>query len=36
MPANSELSMRMISEDSLFTIRLVFLSHSVGTVTLPV
>ena len=28
--------MRMISEDSLLTMRRVFLSHSVGTVTLPV
>jgi hypothetical protein len=34
--ANSLLSIRMISEDSLFTIRPVFLSHKAGTVTLPV
>ena len=36
MALNSVLSIRMISDNSLLTIFLVFLSHSVGTVTLPV
>jgi len=33
---NSELNMRMISEDSLLTIRASFSSHNTGTVTRPV
>ncbi|MNJ82403.1 hypothetical protein D3C77_817780 [compost metagenome] len=33
---NALLKMRMISDDSLLTMRFSFLSHSTGTVTRPV